>query len=306
MRFDHILFPVDFSTPGLAMNAEVQWLAARFQSQVTLLHVFEIPTSWYGTGESPLITGPDILAYADSERKRLEEYSVDVSNGRVERVSREGSPAHHIVEYAKQHGVDLIVMATHGYGPWRRFLLGSVTMKVLHDSSCPVWMHASPGRIKHDSKQQALQILCSLELADESVPVLRQTQQLAELFRGTVQIVHCVPGLDSKLSRHSPQLHHSLKDFAREEIAKLQRQAGTAFPVLITDQSISTDIGQAAQEFQADLVVTGRGRIQESFGTLRTHELEITSLVSCPVISFCSREEERPSVETIAQVATSK
>jgi len=132
----------------------------------------------------PLITGPDILAYADSERKRLEEYSVDVSNGRVERVSREGSPAHHIVEYAKQHGVDLIVMATHGYGPWRRFLLGSVTMKVLHDSSCPVWMHASPGRIKHDSKQQALQILCSLELADESVPVLRQTQQLAELFRG--------------------------------------------------------------------------------------------------------------------------
>ena len=123
---------------------------------------------------------------------------------------------------------------------------------------------------------------------------------------GTVQIVHCVPGLDSKLSRHSPQLHHSLKDFAREEIAKLQRQAGTAFPVLITDQSISTDIGQAAQEFQADLVVTGRGRIQESFGTLRTHELEITSLVSCPVISFCSREEECPSVETIAQVATSK
>lgn len=53
MRFDHILFPVDFSTPGLAMNAEVQWLAARFQSQVTLLHVFKIPTSWYGTGESP-------------------------------------------------------------------------------------------------------------------------------------------------------------------------------------------------------------------------------------------------------------
>ena len=119
------------------MNAEVQWLAARFQSYVTLLHVFEIPTSWYDTGESPLITGTDILAYADSERKRLEEYSVDVSNGRVERVSREGSPAHHIVEYAKQHGVDLIVISTHGYGPWRRSFLGSVTMKVLHDSSCP-------------------------------------------------------------------------------------------------------------------------------------------------------------------------
>ena len=34
---------------------------------------------------------------------------------------------------------DLIMMPTHGYGPFRRFLLGSVTAKILHDATCPVW-----------------------------------------------------------------------------------------------------------------------------------------------------------------------
>ena len=30
-------------------------------------------------------------------------------------------------------------MPTHGFGPLRRFLLGSVAAKVLHDAQCPVW-----------------------------------------------------------------------------------------------------------------------------------------------------------------------
>jgi hypothetical protein len=32
----------------------------------------------------------------------------------------------------------MILMPTHGYGPFRQMLLGSVTAKVLHDSKCPV------------------------------------------------------------------------------------------------------------------------------------------------------------------------
>ena len=33
----------------------------------------------------------------------------------------------------------VILMPTHGYGPFRRFILGSNTAKVLHDADCPVW-----------------------------------------------------------------------------------------------------------------------------------------------------------------------
>jgi nucleotide-binding universal stress UspA family protein len=50
-----------------------------------------------------------------------------------------GDPATAIVEKAHSECADLIVMATHGF---RRFILGSVTAKVLHDADCPVWTGA--------------------------------------------------------------------------------------------------------------------------------------------------------------------
>lgn len=49
-----------------------------------------------------------------------------------------GRPAVEIVRYAEEHGADLIVMGTHGYGTVRRFLLGSVADQVLRQATCPV------------------------------------------------------------------------------------------------------------------------------------------------------------------------
>jgi len=42
------------------------------------------------------------------------------------------------VKLAQEEGTDLIVLPTHGYGGVRRFILGSITAKVLHDADCPV------------------------------------------------------------------------------------------------------------------------------------------------------------------------
>jgi len=47
-----------------------------------------------------------------------------------------GSPANSILEYADEHDVDLIVMATHGRTGIRRWVYGSVTEKVLRRSHC--------------------------------------------------------------------------------------------------------------------------------------------------------------------------
>ena len=49
-----------------------------------------------------------------------------------------GYPAEEIVEAAAQHQVDLIVMATHGYGGIKRWALGSVADKVLHATPTPL------------------------------------------------------------------------------------------------------------------------------------------------------------------------
>ncbi|WP_181684552.1 universal stress protein [Halorhabdus salina] len=49
-----------------------------------------------------------------------------------------GRPANSIVEYGDDHEIDHVVMGTHGRGGLSRFILGSVTERVLRRSTVPV------------------------------------------------------------------------------------------------------------------------------------------------------------------------
>jgi len=51
---------------------------------------------------------------------------------------REGVPSEDIIKFAKEEGIDLIVMGTAGRRGLDRLLLGSVTEKVVRTSPCPV------------------------------------------------------------------------------------------------------------------------------------------------------------------------
>ncbi len=51
-----------------------------------------------------------------------------------------GEPASTIVEYAKEHNIDAIVMSTHGRSGFSRWLFGSVANKVLSGACIPVFI----------------------------------------------------------------------------------------------------------------------------------------------------------------------
>lgn len=59
--------------------------------------------------------------------------------------SRLGNPAEQITDCARENGVDLIVMASHGRSGISRWAYGSVTEKVLHATCVPVLMVKAPG-----------------------------------------------------------------------------------------------------------------------------------------------------------------
>lgn len=64
----------------------------------------------------------------------------------AETVCRHGKPAREIVEVARERGVRLIVIGSHGFGPIEGTLFGSVSTGVLSRAPCPVLVVPTPVR----------------------------------------------------------------------------------------------------------------------------------------------------------------
>lgn len=70
----------------------------------------------------------------------------------VHHVFLEGEPAAEIVRYAKDAGIDLIVMGTHGRTGLERLLMGSVAEKVMREAPCSVLVVKLPKGIPATEK----------------------------------------------------------------------------------------------------------------------------------------------------------
>ena len=265
MGFRHILFPVDFSPRCYGAAPFVRALGARFKAAVTLVHVIE---------RTPL---------KEEAEQQLTTFAMhEFPDMSVTRMVEEGDPGACISELAHVWNADLIMMPTHGHGALRQQLLGSVTAKMLHDCECAVWTGSDPDTTHTELKT----ILCAIELAPESAALLKYTKQIALEAGATVRIVHAVPVAEVRPEADVEQpLEAFLHDFARDEIARLQIEAGTNFDSFVELGSVSQLVCKAAQKFDADLVVIGRGVVNRFAGDLRTEAYSIMRQSPCPVLS---------------------
>ena len=86
----------------------------------------------------------EAMKYLEGVQSRLQAEGIKVSTELLE-----GRPEEKIVDYAKSHPVDLIVIATHGYTGMKRLMFGSVALQVLHDANVPIFLiRARPGQAK--------------------------------------------------------------------------------------------------------------------------------------------------------------
>ncbi len=135
IRIDRILVPIDFSEHGIEALETARELAGFFDAQLDLVHVLQNVTAASSLGVTyPSVTSPEVHEQA---RQNLEELACDTPPTNVFVV--DGLPANEIVKFAEEKGSDLIVIATHGLTGFERFLMGSVTEKVLRLSPCPVY-----------------------------------------------------------------------------------------------------------------------------------------------------------------------
>src|ERR1700674_1212892 len=122
-----IIAPVDFSerSPGAARYAGRR--ACHFHAELTLLHVIDSGAYEVSAYE---FTGPVVSALPAERRREAEALLAnflpgEFRNMNVRRIVLSGDPASEIVEFAHSERATLIVIPTHGYGPFRAFFRGA-------------------------------------------------------------------------------------------------------------------------------------------------------------------------------------
>jgi nucleotide-binding universal stress UspA family protein len=285
--FKQILFPVDMSEQVRRSAPFVNAMAERFGSEILMLYAQEPPMPIY---ESPEAVGWVSLPEIDIVRKKRQAdfenfLAKEFSGLRVRRTLAEGDAAQEIVAHANANHVGLIMLPTHGHSRFRRFLLGSVTAKVLHDTECPVWTSVHTPEVLSRNPQRWERLLCAVDLDARDVRVIRWVAEFANERHLDVQLVHAVAGARDAEGDSASSWREFLFKIASEDIDELQKEAGTSFPVTVRAGKPEHVVHDVARELDADLVVIGRGDLQHLLGRLRTHAYPIIRESPCPVIS---------------------
>jgi len=282
--FRKILFPVDYSAPCEAVIPYVKDMARRFSANVTLVHAY---------GPEPLahsalpITDPDLPEEARRfEQQRLREYALDRFPGQhVDTLAKLGEAGTVLHEFVQQQGTDVVMLATHGRGPVRRFLLGSVAAKVLHDVSAAVWTGTGAILTDHTSNIPYKSILCALDDSEEAEGVLRVAASLAPSYEAQLSLVRVVqmppPTAELDFSPYKKDIMNAADDGLRA----LKEKVGIDAPHAVVEATVADGIREEAMRRKADLIIIGRGRAQS---TLRmwSHVYPVVRESPCPVLSL--------------------
>jgi nucleotide-binding universal stress UspA family protein len=134
-----ILVPVDFSAGSKRALGYAIRLAGTFGASLHVIHVLDDSLALAGyleTYAGNYMERAEGQAAAELEDLLTPEQKARYSPALVVRIGR---PAIEILAYLAEHQeIDLVVMATAGRGRVARFMMGSVTDKVVRAAPCPV------------------------------------------------------------------------------------------------------------------------------------------------------------------------
>lgn len=284
LNIKKILLPLDLQETELpvAMVRQAASLARRLRAEILVLHVVK-PLTYFGGNE----TARELIEQAvANEQENLKKCLGSELDGIiVKRIVLRGDPAHEIVRTARDESIDLIFMPTHGYRAIERFLVGSVTAKVLHNSEFPVWTGA---HVENPPGQQfaVRKVLCAVDFSPHSPKTIQWAQDVTTEFGAQLTLAHVTPGVEI----YGPGGYHVLQEMkdelvssATKQMAEIQRRLGTKADVFIGSGDVPKVITQAAKETKADLLVVGcrslGGRLGSSaYGIIRESPVSVLSV----------------------------
>ena len=292
-----ILCPVDLSPISRHAFAHAVALARWYGARIHILHVYTVlvpatvpPFAFAGAVSGPA-PEPDLRAIHEELRRfvappRAEGLDVEV-------IVADGVPAQRISEQARALAVDLIVMGTHGHSRLERFLLGSVTERIVRTTTAPLLTVPPP--CADEPTARFTNILCCIDFSKPSLAALNFGLSLAQESGGRITLIHVVdwPEEDEPLTSRS----FNVPEYKLERQRDAERRLVELVPGDVRDWCEPTTIVKlgrpyrailaTAGEIGADLIVMGghgRSALERLFiGSTANH---VIRSASCPVLTM--------------------
>lgn len=154
MDVQKILAPTDFSPHSQRALQYACGLAKRLDSRLHMLHVLSEVVA--AGPDAILMPAPPPEFYNESENAALRKLAESIqpnweTPSSVVHAVQWGGAVEAVVEYAEEHEIDLIVIATHGRTGLSRVLMGSVAERIVREAPCPVLTVRD--RVRHSMQQ---------------------------------------------------------------------------------------------------------------------------------------------------------
>jgi nucleotide-binding universal stress UspA family protein len=301
VEFKRILCPVDLSEPSRRALVYAGALSSWYNAQVIVLHV--APTFEPVEVRSSALFAPvDFVQPAPRdvvlEQLRESAAAAGLEGEHVAFAAETGEPAPIIVDQVVASHADLVVMGTHGRSGFDRFLVGSVTARVMRNAPCPV-LTVPPHAPDSPSEMVAKGVVCPVDFSPASLQAFGFARDLARRAGASLTLLHVLEWLPEEEPRalahfNVPEYRQYLMDDARQRLDALVAEG----PPLEGGTQVEIAVGRAHRQIlevaaakSAGLIVMGaQGRGGPAFGSSTE---QVVRAASCPVLIV---HEPRPVV----------
>lgn len=306
--FRKILCPIDFSEYSVLALRYASALARENHAELLVCHfipdltqaISYIEGSYIGTVSDALTT---------NALTKIERFTRDIvpEDQPVTQRIGSGNPSEGILRTAREAAVNLIVMGTHGHTGYERFLIGSVTNRVLHKATVPVLTVCKPSHhFIQDDKSRPVrikQILCALDFDANNKRIVDLALSIAREYRSTIQFLHVVQSGDQD---HWEMAERTATRSIRE-LVDAENENWCEVKFLVLAGEAGNVILRTIERENIDLLVMGhhtRKQIEELF--LGSVAKRMVTDAECPVLVARSSADDVYDRVVLLQAETRK
>ncbi len=281
-KISRILAPTDFSDLATQALRYAGELAKRTGSELVVLYADPfLPPPHFTSAQIDSIASA-LAAQKENAKVELGKYVSEIISVEVRHQTMvvEGHAVSAIVQTAEEIDASVIVMGTHGRSGLNRLMLGSVTERVLHETSRPL-LTVRPSDRAVEAASAPPTILCPVSRRDDTLEVLEQAIDFAESIGARISILHVRESsgdIDGGALR-------DLESWIPERL-----RANTSITMLEGDPA--EVVIEHARSSNADLIIIGaRHRPFSDTTVIGTTTSRITRHAPCPVLTIMMKPE---------------